>query len=212
MAITDTGATSIFIMEGTKVANKRVAVKPLKINLPNGNKIMSPHICDINIPGLPTVLTGHIVPSLAITSRMGICPLCKAGCTVVFNNKNCDVMFKDKFILCGYKDPTTNLWMLPIPNKVCTTPGPTILPWPGPCLGCAPHLPIDASNIHPGVTLATFTHSVQTQACENILLGYLYDGDLVFVILKGISIFEFPKRFLEISSRDLALSFLLRLT
>jgi hypothetical protein len=25
--------------------------------------------------------------------------------------------------------------------------------------------------------------------CENILRGYLYDGDLVFVILKGISIF-----------------------
>jgi hypothetical protein len=41
--------------------------------------------------------------------------------------------------------------------------------------------------------------------CENILRGYLYDGDLVFVILKGISIFKFPKRFLEISSRDLTL-------
>jgi hypothetical protein len=46
--------------------------------------------------------------------------------------------------------------------------------------------------------------------CENILCGYLYAGDLVFVILKGISIFKFPKRFLEISSRDLT-SFLLQL-
>jgi hypothetical protein len=46
--------------------------------------------------------------------------------------------------------------------------------------------------------------------CEKILRGYLYDGDLVFVILKRISIFEFPKRFLEISSRDLT-SFLLQL-
>ncbi len=45
--------------------------------------------------------------------------------------------------------------------------------------------------------------------CENILHGYLYDGDLVFVILKGISIFKFPKRFLEISSRDLTSSLLL---
>jgi hypothetical protein len=41
--------------------------------------------------------------------------------------------------------------------------------------------------------------------CENILHGYLYDGDLVFVILKGIYGFKFPKRFLEISSRDLTL-------
>jgi hypothetical protein len=44
--------------------------------------------------------------------------------------------------------------------------------------------------------------------CENILCGYLYDGDLVFVILKGIYGFKFPKRFLEISSRDLTSSFL----
>ncbi len=44
--------------------------------------------------------------------------------------------------------------------------------------------------------------------CENILCGYLYDGDLVLVILKGIYGFKFPKRFLEISSRDLASSLL----
>jgi hypothetical protein len=41
--------------------------------------------------------------------------------------------------------------------------------------------------------------------CENILHGYLYAGDLLFVILKGIYGFKFPKRFLEISSRDLTL-------
>jgi hypothetical protein len=46
--------------------------------------------------------------------------------------------------------------------------------------------------------------------CENILHGYLYGGDLLFVILKGIYGFKFPKRFLEISSRDLT-SFLLQL-
>jgi hypothetical protein len=39
--------------------------------------------------------------------------------------------------------------------------------------------------------------------CENILHGYLYGGDLLFVILKGIYSFKFPKRFLEISPRDL---------
>jgi hypothetical protein len=45
--------------------------------------------------------------------------------------------------------------------------------------------------------------------CENIRNGYLYAGDLVFVILKGIYGFKFPKRFLEISSRDLTSSSLL---
>ena len=42
--------------------------------------------------------------------------------------------------------------------------------------------------------------------CENIRNGYLYDDDLVFVTLKGIYGFKFPKRFLEISSRDLTSS------
>ncbi len=84
--------------------------------------------------------------------------------SVVFDNDKCDVMFNGKVILHGYRDPTANLWMLPITNKVCTAPVPTVLPRPGLCLSCAPHLPFKASNVHPGVTLATFTHSVQTRS------------------------------------------------
>ena len=38
-AIMDTGATAIFIMEGTPVEDKRIATKPLTINLPDGSKI-----------------------------------------------------------------------------------------------------------------------------------------------------------------------------
>jgi hypothetical protein len=78
--------------------------------------------------------------------------------------QKCDVIFNGNIILPGYKDPTTDLWTLQILTKVCIPPGLTVLPQPGPCLGCAPHTPIDASNTHPGVTLATFTHSVITWA------------------------------------------------
>jgi hypothetical protein len=42
-----------------------------------------------------------------------------------------------------------------------------------------------------------------------MLGGYLYDGDLVFVILKRISIFKSLIRFLENSSRDSTSSSLL---
>jgi hypothetical protein len=38
-------------------------------------------------------------------------------------------------------------------------------------------------------------HNSSSGGCENILCGYLYDGDLVFVILKGIYGFKFPKGF-----------------
>ncbi len=45
----------------------------------------------------------------------------------------------------------------------------------------------------------------QNADCENILRGYLYVSDLAFVILNRMYSFKFPKRFLEISSRDLTL-------
>jgi hypothetical protein len=61
-------------------------------------------------------------------------------------------------------------------------------------------------------TLIKSTTDTIKEMCENILCGCLNDGDLVFVILKGIYGFKFPKRFLEISSRDLtSSSFLLQL-
>jgi hypothetical protein len=74
------------------------------------------------------VLTGHIVPSLSIASLIGIRPLCKAGFKVIFDDKKCEVMFKGVVILQGFKDPCTKLSTFPIPTKVCTTPGTTILP------------------------------------------------------------------------------------
>jgi hypothetical protein len=125
-AIADTRATSIFVMKGVDIENKRLATKPLAINLLNGRQVKSMHICDINIPGLPITLTGHIVPNLAIASLFGIRVLCKDGCTVTFNDDKCDIYFKDKLILRGYKDLSTDLWTIPItPKKVWTTPGTT---------------------------------------------------------------------------------------
>jgi hypothetical protein len=71
-AIADTGATSIFIMDGVDVVNNRISPKPLTINMPQGRKVKSTHICDITIPGLPVILTGHIVLHLTIASLIGI--------------------------------------------------------------------------------------------------------------------------------------------
>jgi hypothetical protein len=120
-AIADTNAASIFIMDDVNVINKQVASKPLTINLPDSKKVQSSHVCDIEIPGLPTVLTEHIVPSLTVASLIGIRPLCKAGCKVIFDNFKCDVVYNGKVILRGHKDPSTDLWTLPI-GKMCVPP------------------------------------------------------------------------------------------
>jgi hypothetical protein len=64
-----------------------------------------------------------------MASLIGIRILCKAGCKVIFDNKKCKVLNKDNIILCGYKDPTTNLWTLPLTTKEIakTTPEVTLI-------------------------------------------------------------------------------------
>ena len=93
-AIADTGATSIFIMKGTPVNNLQPSSQPLTIYLPGESKVKSIHMCNITIPGPPTILTGHIVPKLTIASFIGIQVLCEAGCSVMFTKSKCDVVYK----------------------------------------------------------------------------------------------------------------------
>ena len=87
-AVADTGATSLFLTKGAPCLNKRRSSSSITVTLPDGRKIVSSHICDVRIPGLPTVLTGHIMPDMTTASLFGICILCKAGCKVVFDEEN----------------------------------------------------------------------------------------------------------------------------
>ncbi len=149
-AVADTGATSIFVIAGAPANNIHVATKPIHISLPDGKKIVSTHICDVDIPGQPHKLIGQIVPEIKMTSLLGIRILCKAGCEVIFYDEKCQVNFKGKMILTRYKDLASNLWTLPIlhgggqlwitpgSNGVASKPTPSL---PGPCKGRAPQPP-----------------------------------------------------------------------
>jgi hypothetical protein len=79
-AVADMGATSVLVMADTTMKNVRIAPNPLTINLPDGKMVHSTHICGVEIPGLPHVLKGHIVPALNVASLIGIRILCKVGC------------------------------------------------------------------------------------------------------------------------------------
>ncbi len=79
-AVANTGATSVLVLKGTKMKNIWAAVTPLVVNLPD--------VCDYEIPGLPTLLDGNIVPELTVASLIGMRVLCKAGCIVIFYRHN----------------------------------------------------------------------------------------------------------------------------
>jgi hypothetical protein len=78
-------------MEHTPIVNKRITCTPLKVALTNGHMVFSTHECGVHIKGLPTVLTGHIIPDLSIALLFGIRVLTEAGCKVTFNKDKCTV-------------------------------------------------------------------------------------------------------------------------
>jgi hypothetical protein len=173
-AVADTGATSVMVMKNTPMKNIRPTTNPLNINLPDGTIVKSTHICDLEIPGLPHVLEGHIVPELTVASLVGIRILCKLGCTVLFTDKACYVRYQGKVILTGYKDPSTDLWVLPItPNTInqetlWTSRGHDLVSAQSqarPDMACTPQFPAITTPPYKDVDVAMFTHSVRT--CAN---------------------------------------------
>ncbi len=108
-AITDSGATQIFVMDGTPVVNKCRTTCPLKVSLADGRKVTSTHMCDVKISRLPVTLTGHIIPELSVAFLFGIRVLTAAGCEVRFDNLKCTVWYNNRIILQGGKDQATNL-------------------------------------------------------------------------------------------------------
>ena len=103
-----------FLSWKVPVVNKHPTSMPLKVALADGHHIMSTHMCDIAIDGLPQVLTGHIIPDLSIASLFGIRVLTEAGCNVKFTKGECIIRYDGNIILRGTKDPATDLWTLPL--------------------------------------------------------------------------------------------------
>ena len=87
-AVSDSGATAHFIVDGAPVTNVKKADFPLKITCPNGGHIYSSHTCNLDIPWLPNEMTeAHIVPGIErwlIATRK----FCNAGCQVVLTWRN----------------------------------------------------------------------------------------------------------------------------
>ena len=94
-AISDSGATAHFLVEGSPAVNVKKAKYPLQITLPNGKIINSTHTCNLDIPWLPSKMTeAHIVPGLTHSSLISTRKFCDAGCKVVFDEDECRVYYK----------------------------------------------------------------------------------------------------------------------
>ena len=114
-AVSDSGATGNFLVEGPPVKNKKITSNPIHIKLPNGRYIQSTHICNLYIPWLPdTMIEAQIVPGLEHSYLISTRKFCDSGCTVFFDKYECRVYFKGELVLLGGRDETTKLWKPPI--------------------------------------------------------------------------------------------------
>ena len=186
IAIADSGATQIFIMDGTPVKNKRTTTYPLKVALADGRQVLSTHICNVDIPGLPVTLVGHFIPDLSIASLFAIRVLTDVGCTVTFDVNKCVVYFKGYEILRGYKDPTTDLWTIPLGM---TTHASAQHDRDMPLLACpklAKARTCSDSPVADAVHIATFAHTVRTKANSIKFAHQLFCSPRISTFLKAI--------------------------
>ena len=120
-ALSDSGASSHFLVEGSAVVNVKAAEFPVAIKLPDGSIIYSTHTCNLDIPWLSNEMTeAHIVPGLQHSSLISTKKFCDAGCKVIFDEQECRVYYKGELVLSGGRDERTRMWKLPI-NPVSKT-------------------------------------------------------------------------------------------
>lgn len=122
-ALSDSGATSHFLVEGAHAINIKMDNDPITITLPDGRAIQSTHTCNLDIPWLRSEATqAHIVPGLAHASLVSTAKFCDAGYTVAFDALECRIFNGTEIVLKGGRDKVTNLWRLPLRPNAKPTP------------------------------------------------------------------------------------------
>jgi hypothetical protein len=113
--IPDTGCTDHYIQSCTPVQNKRVAVTPINVVLPDGTIMTSSHVATLDITGLPKEATEcHIFPTLLTGSLLSIGKLCDFGCEATFSASEVTIKLNNKIIMTGTRTGKTGLWEIPL--------------------------------------------------------------------------------------------------
>ena len=103
-AISDSGATGNFLVQGAPVVNKKLTSSPLKITPPNGKMTQSTHTCNLDITWLPnTVMEEHIVPGLSHSALISTRKFTDSGFKVIFDIDEWRIHYKEALVLTGKK-------------------------------------------------------------------------------------------------------------
>jgi hypothetical protein len=115
--IADTGATIHCGNNLTPAINKRTAVDPMDVSIPNGTIMSSTHSATLPFSQLPQTATDmHIYPNLP-TPLLSIGKFCDAGYKAIFDAKSVTIQKDLQTILSGTRN-YQGLWTIPIPRPL----------------------------------------------------------------------------------------------
>ena len=98
-AIADSGCTSTLVLPGTPIKNVRPATNPITLVDAKGGKLVTTHEGEIDIPGLPIqARQAHICPDLAHSSLVSIKQLADAGCQIIYDETEVQVIYQRQVV------------------------------------------------------------------------------------------------------------------
>jgi hypothetical protein len=121
-AIADTGCTGHFLPMNSPHLDPLPTTNGITVALPNNQRIQASHTCQLALPQLPAgARQAHLFQNLA-HPLLSISQLCDQGCTATFDALQVRIERDGQLILHGQRDPTTNLWAIPLlPTKAPTS-------------------------------------------------------------------------------------------
>jgi hypothetical protein len=118
IAILYSGCTGHYLKVTAPVTNKKRAVAPINVTLPDGATIQSTHMCDFLLPQLPLAATkAHIIPGLDTSSLLYVGQLFDANCSVKFDQTSAEVLHNHKRILEGFRNERNGLWKVDLQDN-----------------------------------------------------------------------------------------------
>ena len=96
---------------------KWIAIDPITVRLPNGDKLKNTHEYFLPIPQLPQdSITARIFPGLHTASLLSIGQLCDAGCQATFLKHILQISYENRIILTGDRNFRTGMWEVKLPQ------------------------------------------------------------------------------------------------
>ena len=100
----------------TPYVNRKVAINPITVDMPNGEQIRSTNKCDLDLPRLLiSAQRSHIFSNFPASALISIGLLCNHGCTAHLDDCTIIIVRNGTTVLKFYRTPASPLWRINLP-------------------------------------------------------------------------------------------------